>query len=167
MHIPGIGPVTAGAVVAFAPDLDMIDSRRTFPVSRWKHAFGVTPRQRSTGGKCRSGSIGKTGQADIRRPLIVGASHQRRAFRATSVVRWVVFKCGRPNRWLAAVFARLQRRVAAPPMSRGPLAIQCRPRADRMARTARTLPRNGTCYMRHGPPETLGNLRYWARWEVG
>ena len=75
--IPGIGPVIAGAVAAFAPDLDTFDSGRNFAASCWKRAFGVTlglvPRQRSTGGKTGLGSVRKMGQTDIRRLLIVGA----------------------------------------------------------------------------------------------
>ena len=82
--IPGIGPVTAGAVAAFAPDLDTFDSGRNF--AAW---LGLVPRQRSTGGKTRLGSVSKMGQADIRRLLIVGAM---------SVIRWVVRKGGSTNR---------------------------------------------------------------------
>ena len=41
--IPGIGPVTAGAVAAFAPDLDTFDGGRNF--AAW---LGLVPRQRST-----------------------------------------------------------------------------------------------------------------------
>ena len=66
--IPGIGPVTAGAVAAFAPDLDTFDSGRNF--AAW---LGPVPRQRSTGGKTRLGSVSKMGQTDIRRLLVVGA----------------------------------------------------------------------------------------------
>ena len=47
--ISGIGPVTAGAVAAFAPDLDPFDSGRDF--AAW---LGLVPRQRSTGGKTRA-----------------------------------------------------------------------------------------------------------------
>ncbi|MBC7284698.1 IS110 family transposase [Hoeflea sp.] len=97
--IPGIGPVTAGAVVAFAPDLDTFDSGRNF--AAW---LGLVPRQRPTGGKARLGSVSKMGQTDIRRLLIVGAM---------SVIRWVVRKGGSSNRWLAALVARKPRMVAA------------------------------------------------------
>lgn len=97
--IPGIGPVTAGAIAAFAPDLDTFESGRNF--AAW---LGLVPRQRSTGGKARLGSISKMGQTDIRRLLIVGAM---------SVIRWVVRKGGSPNRWLAALVARKPRMVAA------------------------------------------------------
>lgn len=79
--IPGIGPVTAGAVAAFAPDLDTFDSGRNF--AAW---LGLVPPQRSTGGKTRLGSVSKMGQTYIRRLLIVGAM---------SVIRWVVRKGGR------------------------------------------------------------------------
>lgn len=50
--IPGIGPVTAGAVAAFAPDLNTFDSGRNF--AAW---LGLVPRQRSTGGKARLGAV--------------------------------------------------------------------------------------------------------------
>ena len=106
--IPGIGPVTAGAVAAFAPDLDTFDSGRNF--AAW---LGLVPRQRSTGGKTRLGSVSKMGQTDIRRLLIVGASRRRRGSRATSVIRWVVRKGGSTNRWLAAIVARKPKMVAA------------------------------------------------------
>ena len=97
--IPGIGPVTAGAVAAFAPDLDTFDSGRNF--AAWS---GLAPRQRSTGGKARLGAVSEMGQTDIRRLLIVGAM---------SVIRWVVRKGGSPNRWLAALVARKPKMVAA------------------------------------------------------
>jgi len=66
--VPGIGPVTAGAIAAFAPDLQTFDSGRNF--AAW---LGLVPRQRSTGGKTRLGSVSKMGQCDIRKLLIIGA----------------------------------------------------------------------------------------------
>jgi transposase len=62
------------------------------------------PRQRSTGGKSRLGSVSKTGQTGIRRLLIVGAM---------SVIRRAVRKGGSSNRWLAALVARKPKMVAA------------------------------------------------------
>jgi transposase len=97
--IPGIGPVTAGAVAAFAPDLETFDSGRSF--ATW---LGLVARQRSTGGKAKLGSVSKMGQTDIRRLLIVGAM---------SVIRWVVRKGASPNRRLAALVARKPKMVAA------------------------------------------------------
>jgi transposase len=97
--VPGIGPVTAGAIAAFAPDLETFDSGRNF--AAW---LGLVPRQRSTGGKTRLGAVSKMGQCDIRKLLIVGAM---------SVIRWVVRKGGSSNRWLASLVARKPRMVAA------------------------------------------------------
>jgi transposase len=97
--VPGIGPVTAGAIAAFAPDLSTFDSGRNF--AAW---LGLVPRQRSTGGKARLGAVSKMGQCDIRRLLIVGAM---------SGIRWVVRKGGSANRWLAGLVARKPRMVAA------------------------------------------------------
>jgi transposase len=97
--IPGIGPLTAGAVSAFAPDLDTFDGGRNF--AAW---LGLVPRQRSTGGKTRLGSVSKMDQTDIRRLLIVGAM---------SVIRWVVRKGGSASCWMAALLARKPMMVAA------------------------------------------------------
>ena len=66
--VPGVGPVTAGAIMAFAPDLRTFSSGRNF--AAW---LGLVPKQRSTGGKTRLGGVSKMGQADIRKLLIVGA----------------------------------------------------------------------------------------------
>ena len=66
--MPGVGPLTALAVEAFAPDMAQFKSGRDF--SAW---LGLVPRQHSTGGKARLGRISKAGQSDIRRLLIIGA----------------------------------------------------------------------------------------------
>lgn len=97
--VPGLGPVTAGAIAAFAPDLETFDSGRNF--AAW---LGLVPRQHSTGGKTRLGSVSKMGQCDIRKLLIVGAM---------SVIRWVVRRGGSANWWLASLVARKPRMVAA------------------------------------------------------
>ncbi|MCW1412954.1 IS110 family transposase [Rhizobium sp. 1AS11] len=59
--VPGVGPVTAGAILAFAPDLRAFKSGRNF--AAW---LGLVPRQHSTGGKTRLGGVSKMGQTDIR-----------------------------------------------------------------------------------------------------
>lgn len=97
--VPGVGPVTAGAVMAFAPDLHAFSSGRNF--AAW---LGLVPRQRSTGGKTRLGGISKMGQADIRKLLIVGAM---------SRIRWVVRKGVMPDTWLGRLVGRKPRMVAA------------------------------------------------------
>lgn len=97
--VPGIGPVAAGAVAAFAPDLDTFESGRDFAARP-----GPAPRRRSTGGKAGLGAVGRMGRTDIRRLPIVGAM---------SVIRWVVRKGGGANRRLAALVARKPKMVAA------------------------------------------------------
>ena len=97
--VPGVGPVTAGAIMAFAPDLRTFASGRNF--AAW---LGLVPRQRSTGGKTRPGSVSRMGQADIRKRLIVGAM---------SRIRWIVRKGVLPDNWLGHVLGRKPRMVAA------------------------------------------------------
>lgn len=97
--VPGVGPVTAGAILAFAPDLRAFKSGRNF--AAW---LGLVPRQHSTGGKTRLGSVSKMGQTDIRRLLIVGAM---------SLIRWIVRKGVLPDNWLGHILGRKPRMVAA------------------------------------------------------
>jgi transposase len=96
---PGVGPVTAGAIMAFAPDLKTFSSGRNF--AAW---LGLVPRQRSTGGKTRLGGVSKMGQSDIRKLLIVGAM---------SRIRWIVRKGVLPDNWLGRMLGRKPRMVAA------------------------------------------------------
>jgi len=66
--MPGVGPLTALAVEAFAPDMAQFSCGRDFVA--W---LGLVPRQHSSGGKDRLGRLSKAGQSDIRRLLIIGA----------------------------------------------------------------------------------------------
>jgi transposase len=66
--MPGVGPMTALSIEAFAPDMVQFKCGRDF--AAW---LGLVPRQHSSGGKDRLGRVSKTGQADIRRLLIIGA----------------------------------------------------------------------------------------------
>ena len=68
MTIPGIGPISAMALQAFAPPMESFRRGRDF--SAWP---GLVPRQHTTGGKPRLGRISKMGQRDLRRLLIIGA----------------------------------------------------------------------------------------------
>ncbi len=97
--VPGVGPVTAGAILAFAPDLHTFKSGRNF--AAW---LGLVPRQHSTGGKPRLGGVSKMGQTDIRRLLVVGAM---------SIIRWIVRKGVFPDNWLGHMLGRKPRMVAA------------------------------------------------------
>jgi transposase len=67
--IPGIGPITASLIAATVGDIGAFESARHF--AAW---LGLVPRQRSTGGKTRLGRITKTGNREIRRSLVLGAT---------------------------------------------------------------------------------------------
>jgi transposase len=69
MTIPGIGPITATALAALAPDPATFTKGRDF--AAW---LGLTPLQKSTGGKQRIGKTSKMGERTLRRLLIIGAS---------------------------------------------------------------------------------------------
>ena len=66
--IPGIGPLTATALVATATDLSSFESGRQF--AAW---LGLTPRQTGTGGKTRQLGISKRGDPYVRTLLMHGA----------------------------------------------------------------------------------------------
>jgi transposase len=66
--IPGIGPLSATAIVATATDVAAFKSGRQF--AAW---LGLTPRQVGTGGKTQQLGISKRGDAYVRSLLIHGA----------------------------------------------------------------------------------------------
>lgn len=67
-RIPGIGPVTAVALVATLPGITFFENSRH--LSAW---LGLVPRQASSGGKTRLGRISKRGDKMLRTLLIHGA----------------------------------------------------------------------------------------------
>lgn len=99
MTMPGVGPITAMAIEAFAPSLSVFKRSRDF--AAW---LGLVPRQHSTGGKQVLGRTSKMGQRDIRRLLIIGAM---------SVIRWATRKGTTPGTWLHSILQRKPRKVAA------------------------------------------------------
>jgi len=90
--MPGVGPVTAMAILAFAPSLEEFRRGRDF--AAW---LGLAPRQHSTGGKQCLGRTSKMGQRDIRTLLIIGA---------TAMVRWARLKGAPGGSWLARMLVR-------------------------------------------------------------
>ncbi|MEJ6676010.1 IS110 family transposase [Parasphingorhabdus sp.] len=68
MTIPGIGPVTATALVATVGDPARFSGPREFAAF-----LGLVPRQNSSGGKARLGPITKMGNRYLRKLLVVGA----------------------------------------------------------------------------------------------
>jgi transposase len=68
MTIPGVGPITSAAITALVPAADGFPAGRDF--AAWP---GLTPLQKSTGGKKKLGAVAKRRERTIRR-LIIGAS---------------------------------------------------------------------------------------------
>ena len=69
MTIPGIGPIGATAITALAPPAETFAKGRDF--AAW---LGLTPLQKSTGGKQKLGATSKMGERTLRRLLIIGSS---------------------------------------------------------------------------------------------
>jgi len=84
--IPGLGVITATALVATVTDPDQFRSGRQF--AAW---LGLTPRQHSTGGKTRLGGISKQGDRYLRRLLVVGATAVMRHIKdkPTPMADWI------------------------------------------------------------------------------
>ena len=99
MTIPGVGPITAMALQAFAPPMETFRRGRDF--AAW---LGLVPRQHTTGGKPRLGKITKMGQRDLRRLLIVGAMAE---------ISWAVRRGKAKDPWLAGMLERKPRKVVA------------------------------------------------------
>ena len=97
--IPGVGPVTALAVEAFAPSLQAFRCGRDF--AAW---LGLVPKQYSSGGKQRLGRMSKAGQRDIRRLLIIGAM---------SRLNWLGRKSIAEGSWLDRLARRKPRMLVA------------------------------------------------------
>ena len=69
MTVPGIGPISATAIAALAPPVETFAKGCDF--AAW---LGLTPLQRSTGGKQKRGATSKMGDRTLRRLLIIGSS---------------------------------------------------------------------------------------------
>lgn len=67
MRMPGIGPITASAIIATIGDAKQFQTGRD--LAAW---LGLTPLNKSSGGKERLGKITKKGDRYIRKLLIVG-----------------------------------------------------------------------------------------------
>jgi transposase len=118
--IPGIGPIGASALVASVADPLQFRSGREF--AAW---LGLTPLQKSTGGKERHGRISKMGDKYLRKLLIVGM---------TSLVRRAKYKPESVDPYVADLLARKPARVATVAM------------ANKAARTAWAIMARGGTY---------------------
>ena len=120
--IPGIGPITATALVATIGDAKAFTSGRH--LAAW---LGLVPRQHSTGGTERLGGISKAGDGYLRRLLV----HSARA-----LMRWR--RTSSP--WLVQLLERRPVNVAVVAL------------ANKMARIAWAVLSRGEIYRASGPP---------------
>ena len=113
MSIPGVGPITATALLAAVGDATTFRHGRE--LAAW---LGLVPRQHSTGGREQLLGISKRGDSYVRSLLIHGAR---------AVLRVSGKKTDRRSRWAREVLRRRHKNVAAVAL------------ANRMARTAHAL----------------------------
>jgi len=97
--IPGIGPVTASTIMAIAGDVSRFTKARDF--AAW---LGLTPLQKSTGGRTRLGRITKAGDQTLRTLFVLGAF---------TVIRRARISPAKASPWLLGVLKRRPPLVAA------------------------------------------------------
>src|SRR3981189_3258260 len=97
--IPGVGPALATALVASVADPKAFRSGRDF--SAW---IGVVPKQNSSGGKDKLGSISKQGDRYLRSLFTAGA---------LAVIRYAKLHGTKHRPWLTALLAQRPTKVAA------------------------------------------------------
>jgi transposase len=97
--IPGVGPLLATALVATVGDPKAFRSGRNF--SAW---IGLVPKQHSSGGRDRLGSISKQGDRYLRSLFVAGA---------LAVIRYAKIHGTKYRPWVAALLARRPTKVAA------------------------------------------------------
>jgi transposase len=97
--IPGVGPALATALVASVADARAFRSGRDF--AAW---VGLVPKQNSSGGKDRLGSISKQGDRYLRSLFTAGA---------LAVIRYAKIHGTGHRPWLAGLLARRPTKVAA------------------------------------------------------
>ena len=98
-ELPGVGPALATALVASVADPKAFRSGRNF--SAW---IGLVPKQSSSGGKQRLGSISKQGDRYLRSLFTAGA---------LAVIRYAKIHGTGHRPWLTALLARRSTKVAA------------------------------------------------------
>lgn len=119
MEVPGVGPLLASAFIATVADPAAFKTGRD--LAAW---IGLVPKQNSSGGKERLGSITKAGNRYLRQMLVVGAM---------AVIRYAErHGTGRP--WLVQLMQRRSKKVAAVAL------------ANKMARTIWALMTSGEHY---------------------
>ena len=97
--IPGVGPLLATALVASVADPKTFRSGRNF--SAW---IGLVPKQHSSGGREKLGSISKRGDRYLRSLFVAGAF---------AVIRYAKIHGTKHRPWLTALLTRRPTKVAA------------------------------------------------------
>ena len=98
MAVPGVGPLLASAFIATIADPAAFKTGRD--LAAW---IGLVPKQNSSGGKERLGSISKAGNRYLRQMLVVGAM---------AVIRYAE-RHGTRRPWLIQLMQRRSKKVAA------------------------------------------------------
>lgn len=98
MDVPGVGPLLASALIATIADPAAFKTGRD--LAAW---IGLVPKQNSSGGKERLGSITKAGNRYLRQMLVVGAM---------AVIRYAE-RHGTRRPWLVQLMQRRSAKVAA------------------------------------------------------
>jgi len=98
-ELPGVGPALATALVASVADPKAFRSARNF--SAW---IGLVPKQHSSGGKDKLGSISKQGDRYLRSLFTAGA---------LAVIRYAKIHGTKHRPWLTALLGRRPSKVAA------------------------------------------------------
>ncbi len=133
--IPGIGVITASALVASVGDPHQFASGRQF--AAW---LGLTPRAHCSGGKERLGRISKMGDRYLRRLLVSGM---------TSRLRWVRRR-PETHPWAAKLLQRKPAKLVAVALAKKAARVAWAVMTDENSHVARRLlcPRNQTFKLR-------------------
>src|SRR3954452_18774664 len=114
--IPGVGPITASLMAATVADIGLFKSARQF--AAW---LGLVPRQYSTGGKTRLGRITKSGNRELRKSLVLGATsmvYRAAAWNSAAGVWTRAMLERRPVRLVTVALANKMARIAWALMTR-------------------------------------------------
>lgn len=127
--VPGIGPITASAIVATVGDARQFGSARHF--AAW---IGLVPKQNSSGAKQRQGGISKQGDRYLRRLLVLGA---------TTLIRHARTRTAAEAGWLKGLLERRPARLVSVAQ------------ANKTARVVWALLVRGEAYRTSAPAQTV------------
>ena len=117
MTVPGVGPITASAIVATLGDAKRFRNGRHF--AAW---LGLVAKQNSTGGRPRLGRISKMGDRYLRKLLVLGATARLRSVgrEQSPLAQWTrALLTRRPARLVTLALANKTARILWALMARG------------------------------------------------